>query len=206
MPIPQPNSSETEQDYISRCMGDETMQEYEQDQRSAICYSTYRDTTVRKQIQTAMCMLDNHIEKLEKEDIREMFAPELPALSIRIRKDIKGVSSNGIKMIEDVYLKCRKDNKEVEGSYEVAKSIFQREYEKVSKGDIVYSVYNIVKDIYDNVMTERGKGMGQGNPAQQDGGTDICVCPECGEETEHGRGTPCNDVKCPECDVALVGK
>ena len=43
MPIPKPKSGESEKDFISRCMGDPVMvDEYEQDQRAAICYSAWR--------------------------------------------------------------------------------------------------------------------------------------------------------------------
>ena len=52
----------------------------------------------------------------------------------------------------------------------------------------------------------RGEGQGQGKPRQGDGGTDICICPKCGEEVPHTRGTPCNASKCPKCGTALVGK
>ena len=47
---------------------------------------------------------------------------------------------------------------------------------------------------------------GQGSGREYTGGTDICVCPKCGQEIEHERGTPCNKMKCPECDVPLTGK
>jgi ATP-dependent protease ClpP protease subunit len=43
MPIPKPRKDETEDDFISRCMGDETMQEYEQQQRSAICHQQWEE-------------------------------------------------------------------------------------------------------------------------------------------------------------------
>lgn len=41
MPIPSVNSGESEQDFVSRCIG-EISGEYEQEQAAAICYSTYR--------------------------------------------------------------------------------------------------------------------------------------------------------------------
>jgi hypothetical protein len=41
MPIPTPTSSETEQDYVSRCI-EAIYDEYGAEQASAICYSTYR--------------------------------------------------------------------------------------------------------------------------------------------------------------------
>jgi HK97 family phage major capsid protein len=43
MPVPTPSGDESEQDFISRCMGDASMQEYDEEQRAAICYSTYRE-------------------------------------------------------------------------------------------------------------------------------------------------------------------
>lgn len=47
---------------------------------------------------------------------------------------------------------------------------------------------------------------GQGTGREGTGGTSTCVCPECGYEEEHDRGVPCNQKKCPECDVSLTGK
>lgn len=44
MPIPKPQSNESKSEYIERCMSNETMKnEYEQSQRSAICYQQWRD-------------------------------------------------------------------------------------------------------------------------------------------------------------------
>lgn len=47
---------------------------------------------------------------------------------------------------------------------------------------------------------------GEGTDREYDGGADFCVCPKCGYEVEHERGTPCNQKKCPECGIALTGK
>lgn len=41
MPIPKPTGSETEQEYVSRCIG-EIYDEYGQEKSAAICYDTYR--------------------------------------------------------------------------------------------------------------------------------------------------------------------
>lgn len=51
-----------------------------------------------------------------------------------------------------------------------------------------------------------GEGKGVGGPDQGIGGTDTCVCPECGHKTEHIRGQPCADMTCPECDTRLIGE
>ena len=43
MPIPQPREDEKEQEFVGRCMADEGMvKEYEEEQRAAICYSTWK--------------------------------------------------------------------------------------------------------------------------------------------------------------------
>lgn len=41
MPVPKPNDTETKEEFISRCMGDKVMQEYDQKQRAAICYNSW---------------------------------------------------------------------------------------------------------------------------------------------------------------------
>ena len=52
---------------------------------------------------------------------------------------------------------------------------------------------------------ERGKGQGQGNDKEGDGGTDFCYCTKCSYKMKHDRGTPCNDLKCPECGASMTG-
>jgi hypothetical protein len=44
MPLPKPSKKETEQEFVSRCMGDDMMNEDFKDskQRAAVCYSQYR--------------------------------------------------------------------------------------------------------------------------------------------------------------------
>jgi len=56
------------------------------------------------------------------------------------------------------------------------------------------------------ISKARGQGQGVGGPRQGDGGADKCVCPDCGAEYPHDRGTPCNEQTCPECGATLVGK
>jgi hypothetical protein len=53
MPIPKPKSGEKEKDFISRCVGDNTMvSEYPNtQQRVAICYSTWRNKDKRKSLE-----------------------------------------------------------------------------------------------------------------------------------------------------------
>jgi hypothetical protein len=55
---------------------------------------------------------------------------------------------------------------------------------------------------FKNYIEER-QGLG-GGPAGI-GGTDKCVCTECDYEEAHERGTPCNEKKCPKCNIPLIG-
>lgn len=50
MPIPKPNSSESENDFIKRCMSDEKMMsEYTDiDQRFTICITSYENTNLNE--------------------------------------------------------------------------------------------------------------------------------------------------------------
>ena len=47
---------------------------------------------------------------------------------------------------------------------------------------------------------------GEGKAGLGVGGTDLCVCPECGYETKHERGKPCIKMVCPECGAKMAGK
>lgn len=53
---------------------------------------------------------------------------------------------------------------------------------------------------------ELGEMRGRGTGLEGTGGTDTCVCPECGKEVAHNRGTPCNQMKCPDCGATMTGK
>lgn len=44
MPIPKPNSGESQDNYISRCMSAQSEENKPQEQKLAICYSTWRDS------------------------------------------------------------------------------------------------------------------------------------------------------------------
>jgi len=52
MPIPKPRAGESEDDFIGRCMADETMQtEYpEEDQRAAICYGQFETERIKNRL------------------------------------------------------------------------------------------------------------------------------------------------------------
>jgi soluble P-type ATPase len=50
MPIPQPTSNESEKDFIQRCMSDSKMQEYDIDQRFAVCQDAFKSKLAGEKI------------------------------------------------------------------------------------------------------------------------------------------------------------
>lgn len=51
MPIPKPNSGESQSDFLQRCMSDSKMvSEYDQEQRAAVCSSTYAEKLAGEKI------------------------------------------------------------------------------------------------------------------------------------------------------------
>jgi predicted DNA-binding protein (UPF0251 family) len=49
----------------------------------------------------------------------------------------------------------------------------------------------------------KGKGWGRYQSREYAG---ICLCPECGEESEHIRGIPCTEHQCPRCGEQMIRK
>ena len=54
-----------------------------------------------------------------------------------------------------------------------------------------------------NSTAGRGRGMGRPSAAGPDG---TCICPKCGHEETHIRGTPCANKKCPDCGSMMTRK
>lgn len=52
----------------------------------------------------------------------------------------------------------------------------------------------------------RGSGQGAGQGQAGAGGVDTCICPNCGYEEPHQRGTPCVEKSCPKCGTKMIGK
>jgi len=96
------------------------------------------------------------------------------------------------------------------GLEKFAKEIYKKPFDELSyeEADHVKRMQNEFEDNKSKKLKEeRGKGLGVGGDRQVDGGSDICICPNaCGYEIEHVKGTPCNEMKCPTCDIPLIGK
>jgi len=64
MPIPTPNDGESQDDFVSRCMGNDTMvEDYpDQDQRAAVCYSQWSERAAQPRIKTMSGLSEKHRE------------------------------------------------------------------------------------------------------------------------------------------------
>lgn len=62
--MPKPKSGESKDEFISRCMGYDDMQKYDQDQRAAICYS-YWDESKKESVEEEMT-ISPYVEEVSK--------------------------------------------------------------------------------------------------------------------------------------------
>lgn len=65
MPIPKPNGTENEQEYVSRCMH-AIGNEYDQKQALAICYSTYQQANAQAKIDQVNNEIKAKVEEFKK--------------------------------------------------------------------------------------------------------------------------------------------
>ncbi len=49
-----------------------------------------------------------------------------------------------------------------------------------------------------------GQGMGMGKNRLGTGPGGNCVCPACGAQLPHERGTPCTSLNCPDCGQKMT--
>lgn len=68
---------------------------------------------------------------------------------------------------------------------------------------------NIHQEIKKLFRSNSQKGKGKG--PEGDGGSNFCVCPECGYRIEHkrmgmGKSIPCIKIKCKKCGAYMIGE
>ena len=86
MPIPKPNSGESESDFMARCIGDTTMlAEYSQrDQRVAVCLSSYRDGGKEETV----------MDEALVEDFTDDFDDEMKSETLDIQAELKAYNGD----------------------------------------------------------------------------------------------------------------
>jgi len=68
MPIPKPNNEETNEQFVERCMADETMQEYDEKQRLAICETQIERNIKIIEVKTMEEIKKRHIIEIIEDD------------------------------------------------------------------------------------------------------------------------------------------
>jgi predicted RND superfamily exporter protein len=129
MPIPKPKGSEIEQEFMSRCMADDKMNNEfpQQEQRVAVCYNTYRTANkmndIKIKIQKDINKIKKHLERIET---IEKYNDEIE--EVKKVKTIEGYESpepgslpnEGADLLARIYSKCRSDGKDKEYCARVA--------------------------------------------------------------------------------------
>ena len=126
MPIPTPNENENEQEFMDRCMSDDTMQEYENDERLAICKTQIENKNLEN--------MDN-----EKRHVKEIIE-DSETITIVYEKDEK---FEGIKIKEDDT--PDEGDEEIVGAEDETENEVEEEYNSLNTTEI--------KSVWDNNIT-----------------------------------------------------
>ena len=88
MPIPNPTPKETEEEFVSRCIG-EIYDEYGQEQSAAICYNTFRTETKMSGERLVMSKI-NQLNKYKGINLKEEGDPCWSGYEQYGTKDVDG--------------------------------------------------------------------------------------------------------------------
>lgn len=69
--MPTPKQGEKEKDFVSKCMGSDEMQKYDQDQRVAICYSKFREAKMNP-----LQVIKSNLNSVQKATNRALYKAE----------------------------------------------------------------------------------------------------------------------------------
>ena len=96
MPIPTPNKNESNEEFVERCMSDETMQEYDNDQRLAICESQLKEEKMEEQKEMNALPYEEEIEEEIEEEEEEEIMEESKTKKSRISFDYDGTLTSSV--------------------------------------------------------------------------------------------------------------
>lgn len=137
----------------------------------------------------------------------------LAALQINVEAEEKAAAVDGYTIVQSDDRWCIRDEEDGEflecfDTEAEAEAVMIRLAEPVEDKQLEVMAQEVEKlrAKIEQMEKARGEGQGVGGEPQEDGGTDVCVCPECGAEYEHERGVPCAETPCPECDKPMAGK
>ena len=90
MPIPTPKPKEDQKTFISRCMSNSIMKEYEQKQRLAICYSTWRKSKRKRSTSETKAIVEWHESKFTETKKEDKSEPRWVKIARRLLASKKG--------------------------------------------------------------------------------------------------------------------
>lgn len=175
MTIPKPSGGEDQKKFISRCMGNEHMvRTYDQEQRSAVCFSTWREGKKSEAIKS--------LDKLHADIKKQIKVEEKQIMIKNFQHEIDGViekswDQEAQQKFAFIYASCRSDGNSKEASHEIAKSAITRETRDYAV-EVLRKAQEILNAIYVQTVGKAAKGKGSKyiNPdGTFKGGFDGCV-------------------------------
>ena len=171
---------------------------------------------VEKQAKEVESTIEEKIVEPKEEKVE---ASEVKAEEVKKAKEVEEVPETFTPKAEEKHIRTyvdviREENKaaekaeQVEAGKKAELAIEISDEEVTVTTDIEALEKEVVNEVVEQnpELAKRGDGKGNGGKPQGDGGADKCVCPKCGYEVKHKKGTPCVEIKCPKCGKSLIGK
>jgi hypothetical protein len=93
--MPKPNKGESKKEFISRCMGYEDMQKYDNKQRAAICYSYWENKSEQIDIES---FTDALLEEIDRAAVKEAAMSAAEEIFDKVNKSkVNGIVNASIK-------------------------------------------------------------------------------------------------------------
>ncbi len=86
--MPKPKSGESKDEFISRCMGYDDMQKYDQDQRAAICYSYWEEKNESTNISDIDIFIQRNRDRMDKDTLIGVLADKFNLDYEEARKEV----------------------------------------------------------------------------------------------------------------------
>lgn len=188
MPLPSPKGKEKQSDFVSRCMGDNTMGKdfKDQKQRAAVCYSQWKKAKASADV--VLGSGENEI-LIINEAAKKTYGEKK-------RSELKLTGSEEKYVIVENYKDCpfaivsiEEDEAELEYCFsnradaEEMLSLEMAEEELAKKQDPNFLQKQMIEEIIDEKISEM----------QQESAAEMSKCKDCGYEGEKAD-------KCPKCD------
>jgi HK97 family phage prohead protease len=174
MPIPTPNKNETDDDFVQRCMENETMQEYDNDQRLAICKTQIETKDKTMEVKTRNILSIKEDEKtitivLDKNNLSDS---ETEADEVDEKDDAESVETieEEATVEENDHIPGHSEEEEIEEEIEEEEEEeIEEENEYRSKGENVWDKKHTSETRYFNIDsrldTKEGKDVVIGHAA-----------------------------------------